>query len=252
MPIETTIDDRIAEITIDHPPVNALDLAAWRELAGAVEAAGRRDGVGAVVLRAEGRGFCAGVDIKQLAAEPALIVDVNRACYDAFAAVYRCPVPVVAAAHGFVLGGGIGLVGSADLVVAATDARFGLPEIDRGAMGAATHAMRLFGMHAARRMLYTGEPIMAEEAHRLGALEPLVAPEDLRATARRLAGAIAAKSPVAVRAAKESLNGIELIDVPRSYRFEQGFTLELYARGDSQEAREAFVEGRDPRWDGTP
>jgi enoyl-CoA hydratase len=250
MPIETSVSDRIAEIVIAHPPVNALDLHGWRELARALGDAGARDDVGVVLLRAEGRGFCAGVDIKQLAAEPGLIVDVNRACYDAFAAVYDCPVPVVAAAHGFVLGGGIGLVGAADLLVAATDASFGLPEIDRGAMGAATHAMRMFGMQAARRMLYTGEPVAAARADALGALTALVEPDELHATARELAATIASKSPAAVRVAKESLNGIELLDVKRSYRYEQGFTLELYTRADSQEARDAFVERREAQWDG--
>jgi enoyl-CoA hydratase len=93
-------------------------------------------------------------------------------------------------------------------------------------------------------MLYTGEPITAAEAYRLGALEAVVKRGELRATARALASKIAEKSPKAVRLAKESLNGIELLDVKRSYRFEQGFTLELYTSPDSQEARDAFVEKR--------
>jgi enoyl-CoA hydratase len=245
MPILTSVDAGVARVTIDHPPVNALDSAGWRELAEALVAAGRDPEARVVLLDAHGRGFCAGVDIKELAADPGLIVDVNRACYDAFAAVYECPLPVVAAAHGFVLGGGIGLVGSADLVLAAEDATFGLPEIDRGAMGAATHAMRMFGMQAARRMLYTGEPLTAQEAFRLGGLESVVAREELPGAAWALAAKIAGKSPVAVKLAKQSLNGIELLDPPRSYRFEQGFTFELYTSADSQEARDAFVDKRE-------
>jgi enoyl-CoA hydratase len=244
MPILTSVDSGVARVTLDHPPVNALDSAGWRELADALRAAGEHPEARVVLLDANGRGFCAGVDIKELAAHPDLIVEVNRACYDAFAAVYECPLPVVAAAHGFVLGGGIGLVGSADLVLASDDATFGLPEIDRGAMGAATHAMRMFGMQAARRMLYTGEPLSAAEAYRLGGLESVVAREELPGAAWALAAKIADKSPLAVKLAKQSLNGIELLDPPRSYRFEQGFTLELYTSGDSQEAREAFVEKR--------
>ena len=98
--------------------------------------------------------------------------------------------------------------------------------------------------------LYSGEPISAQEAYRLGALEAVVKPEELRGVARELAAKIAEKSPKAVRLAKESLNGIELLDVKRSYRFEQGFTLELYASPDSQEARDAFVEKRDASFDG--
>ena len=176
---------------------------------------------------------------------------MNRGCYDAFAAIYDCPVPVISAVHGFCLGGGIGIAGSSDLVIASEDASFGLPEIDRGALGAATHLMRLFGMQKTRRMLYTGEPIGAQEAHRLGGLEAVVKREELRAAALALAAKIAAKSPKAMRLAKWSLNGIELLDPKKSYRFEQGFTFELYTSPDSQEARDAFVEKREARFTDT-
>jgi enoyl-CoA hydratase len=108
--------------------------------------------------------------------------------------------------------------------------------------------MRLFGMQKTRRMLYTGEPITAAEAFRLGGLESVVPRAELRGAARALAAKIAGKSPRAVRLAKWSLNGIELLDVKQSYRFEQGFTFELYTSPDSQEARDAFVEKREARF----
>jgi len=244
VPIRTSVAGRIAEVLLDHPPVNALDSAGWAELARTITEIGGRDDVSVVLLVAEGRGFCAGVDIKELARDAKLITKVNKGCYDAFAAIHDCPVPVVAAAHGFVLGGGIGLVGSCDVILASDDATFGLPEIDRGALGAASHLLRMFPIQKVRKMLYTGEPITAAEAYRLGALEAVVPRPDLRATARALAAKIAAKSPKALRLAKESLNGIELLDVKKSYRFEQGFTLELYTSPDSQEARDAFVQKR--------
>lgn len=245
MPIRTSVEGRIAEVLLDHPPVNAFDSAGWAELARTITGLGDRDDVSVVLLAAEGRGFCAGVDIKELARDSKLITKVNKGCYDAFAAIHDCPVPVIAAAHGFVLGGGIGLVGSCDVILASEDATFGLPEIDRGALGAASHLLRMFPIQKVRKMLYTGEPITAAEAYRLGALEAVVPRAELRATARALATKIAAKSPKALRLAKESLNGIELLDIKRSYRFEQGFTLELYTSPDSQEARDAFVEKRD-------
>jgi enoyl-CoA hydratase len=240
-----SVENRIARVRLDHPPVNAFDSAGWSHLAGVFESLGRNEDVNVVLIEAAGRGFCAGVDIKELAADPAAITRVNRGCYDAFAALYDCPVPVITAVHGFCLGGGIGIAGSSDLLVASEDASFGLPEIDRGAMGAATHAMRMFGMQKARRMLLTGEPVDAAEAWRLGALEALVPREKLGDTALELAQKIAAKSPRAVRLAKWSLNGIEVLDPKQSYRFEQGFTFELYTSPDSQEARDAFVEKRD-------
>jgi enoyl-CoA hydratase len=238
----------VVELTLDNPPVNALGRDAWFALARRLEELGRDANVRVVVIDAAGKGFQCGVDVKELAKDGTLIVDVNRGCYEVFAAIYDCPVPVISAVHGFCLGGGIGIAGSSDLVIAADDATFGLPEIDRGAMGAATHAMRMFGMQEARRMLLTGEPIGAAEAFRLGGLLQVVPRAQLRSEALALAAKIAAKSPRAVRAAKASLNGIELIEPKSSYRFEQGFTLELYTSRDSQEARDAFVEKRDAKF----
>jgi enoyl-CoA hydratase len=251
MYVDVSVKDGIAELVLNHPPVNALPAAGWSHLAEVVSAQGRDDAVRVVVIAAQGRGFCAGVDVKELARDGSLIAQVNRGCYDAFAAIYDCPVPVISAVHGFCLGGGIGIAGSSDLVIASDDATFGLPEIDRGALGAATHLMRLFGMQKTRRMLYTGESIGAQEAFRLGGLESVVKRDALREASRELAAKIASKSPKAMRLAKWSLNGIELLDPKQSYRFEQGFTFELYTSPDSQEARDAFVEKREARFSDT-
>ncbi len=169
-----TIDKGIAELTIDHPPVNAPDSRGWFALADAITSLGNDDAVQCIILAAAGKGFCAGVDIKELAADASKITEVNAGCWKAFAAIHDCSVPVVAACHGYVLGGGVGLAGSCDIIVASDDASFGLPEIDRGALGAATHLMRMVGMQQTRRMLYTGEPINAQEAYRLGAKAPLL------------------------------------------------------------------------------
>ena len=145
MGIDLRTSGGIAEVVIDYPPVNALPVQGWFDLAGAVAAAGADPAVRAVIVAAEGRGFCAGVDIKQMQRAPGhvALVGANRGCFAAFAAVYDCAVPVIAAVHGFCLGGGVGLAGNADIVIAADDATFGLPEVDRGALGAATHLSRL-------------------------------------------------------------------------------------------------------------
>ncbi|MEN8158802.1 MAG: enoyl-CoA hydratase family protein [Myxococcota bacterium] len=250
MAFHVNVDERgIAELVIDNPPVNALDSKAWAALARRIEELGRDEAVRVLVVRADGRGFQAGVDVKELAKDGSLIVTVNRGCYDTFGAIYDCPVPVISAVHGYCLGGGIGIAGSSDLVVASEDATFGLPEIDRGAMGGATHAMRMFGVQRARHMLLTGEPLTAQEGYRLGGVFAVVPKEKLRDTALELAGSIASKSPKAVRLAKQALNGIELLEPKQSYRYEQGFTLELYTLPDSQESRDAFVEKRDAKFE---
>ncbi|PWR20391.1 enoyl-CoA hydratase family protein [Zavarzinia aquatilis] len=243
-----TVSDRIAEVVMNQPPVNAFNSTGWNNLAKTITAAGEDPHVNVVILRAEGRGFCAGVDIKELAADGSKIVAVNKGCYDSFAAVHRCKVPVIAATHGFVLGGGIGLAGAADIIIASEDSYFGLPEIDRGAMGGASHFLRMLPLQKVRALFYTGESIKAAEMAKWGAIESVVPREKLVETARALAAKIAAKSGKALRLAKEALNGIEPVDIERNYRFEQGFTLELYTSPDSQEARDAFVEKRDAKF----
>lgn len=248
MAFQVNIKAGIAELLIDHPPVNAFKADEWSEMAGLLRALSTDEAARVVVIRAEGRGFQCGVDVKELAADGSLIVQHNRGCYDLFGAIYDCRKPVISAVHGYCLGGGIGIAGASDFVLAAENAVFGLPEIDRGALGAATHAMRMFGMQTARTMLLTGESIDAAEARRLGGVLQVVPASSLRAAAMELAAKIAAKSPRAVELAKWSLNGIELLDPKESYRYEQGFTLELYSSPDSQEARDAFVEGREARF----
>ena len=249
--IRTERRDSIEIVTIDNPPVNALPVAGWFRLADAIRAAGRDRSVRVVIVRAEGKGFQAGVDIKELAADPTheALVGVNRGCWEAFAAVYDCEVPVIAAVQGFCLGGGIGLAGNADIVVASDDATFGLPEVDRGALGVATHLARFVPQHKLRAMFLMGTMITAHELLAFGTVERVVPREQLLETALEIAEVIAKKSPIVMRRAKESLNMIEPVDVKRSYRFEQGFTFELNLWGDSDELRAAFVEKRDAELD---
>lgn len=242
MPITKSRADTVAVLTIDHPPVNALPVAGWFELADAVRAAGDDPETHAVVLRAAGRGFCAGVDIKELRDDPThtALVGVNRGCAAAFGAVYDCAVPVVVAVHGFCLGGGVGLVGTADVVLASEDATFGLPEVDRGALGAATHLSRLVPQHLLRAMYFTARTVGAAELYRHGSVLEVLPPAELDEAALAVAKEIAAKDTRVVRAAKEALNGIDPQPVRRSYRYEQGFTYEMTLLGAGDEARAKF------------
>jgi enoyl-CoA hydratase len=242
--IRTDIQDHIGEVVLDHPPVNALDSKAWNELADIIGSIGAQAQVRCLLLRGEGKGFCAGVDLKEMQQHPERIVDLNRGNFRTFRAVRACEVPVVTAAHGFIIGGGIGICGASDVVIAADDAYFSLPEIDRGAMGGASHLSRMLPLHKVRAAFFTGGRIPAAEAYRLGAVEQVVPAKSLLKDARAFAAVIAAKSRRALVLAKEALNGIEARDVDRDYRFEQGFTLEMYLHEDSQKARDAFVKDK--------
>jgi enoyl-CoA hydratase len=235
-------DAGIAEVVVDYPPVNALPVAGWYALADELRSAGADPAVRVVVLRADGRGFNAGVDIKEIQASKGheALIGANRGCFTAFAAVYECAVPVIAAVHGFCLGGGIGLVGNADIIVASDDATFGLPEVDRGSLGAATHLSRLVPQHKARAMMYTSATATAAELHAFGSVHQVVPRAQLREAALGLAASIAAKDPAVIRMAKEAFNGIDLWDVRRSYRYEQGFTFELSLSGVADRVRDSF------------
>ena len=245
MAFSTQVHDGVAHIVLNKPPVNAFNSDEWAQLAAELRALGQQDATRVILISAEGKGFCAGVDIKELGADPAKIVPVNKGNYDTFEAIHRNPKPVVMAIHGFVLGGGIGMAGAADILVASECATFGVPEVDRGAMGGGPHLQRLFSLQKVRHMYFTGEFIDAQEAWRLGAIEKVVPLSELLPTAMAIAKTIAEKSPPMIALAKEALNAIEDGNLEEKYRREQGLTLEAYMHPDSQEARDAFNQNRE-------
>jgi enoyl-CoA hydratase len=244
--IERSLEAGIAEVVVDVPPVNAPKIAQWYEIADAFKEYGSDPDVRVVVLRAEGRGFNAGIDIKEVQALPGNegILGVNRGCFAAFKAIYDCEVPTICAVHGFCLGGGIGLAGAADILVASDDAFFGLPEVDRGALGGGTHLARLVPQPVMRRMFFTGDNITAPELQHYGSVAAVVPRDGLRDAAFEIARKIAAKHPRVIRAAKEALNGIDPVPPHNSYRYEQGFTFELNLQGVGDELREDFVQDK--------
>lgn len=248
-PYSSSINDNgVAELIFNHPPVNAFDSHTWFAIADEIERLGNNDAVRVIIIAAEGKGFCAGVDIKELAEDGSKILDVNRGNYDTFKAIHLNPKPVIVGLHGFVLGGGIGISGAADIIVASECATFGVPEIDRGAMGGGAHLQRMFPVQKVRYMYFTGDFIDADEAYRLGAVERVVPRDQLMPTLREIADKIAAKSPAMVKLAKEALTGVEDGNLEDKYRWEQGFTFEAYTMGDSQEARDAFVQKREAKF----
>jgi len=242
MPIHSHVKNHIAEIVFDFPPVNAFNSETWNEIPKIVTELGQRPDVKVILIRSEGKGFCAGVDIKELAHDGSAIVGVNKGNYLTGKAIHACEVPVIVAAHKFIIGGGVIMCGAADIVIASDDAYFSLPEIDRGAMGGAAHLQRMVGVAKVRAAFLTGGKIPVQEAYRLGGIEKVVPRDDLLETAMSYAKTLAAKSRDALRIAKQALNGIEPFDVDASYRWEQGFTFEMYMHADSQKSRDAFVE----------
>lgn len=244
MPITSELrDDGIRLVTMSAPPVNALTVQGWFDVAAALDEASADRATKVVVLRAEGKGFNAGVDIKEMQNTTGFdaLLGANKGCYAAFKAVYECAVPVIAAVNGFCVGGGVGLVGNADCVVASEDAYFGVPEVNQGALGAATHMARLVPQHMMRTLYFTARTIPAKNLVQFGSVLEVVPRDELDEAALRVARDIAAKDTRVVRAAKEALNGIDPVNVNKSYRWEQGFTFELNLMGVSDELRDDFA-----------
>jgi enoyl-CoA hydratase len=163
-------------------------------------------------------------------------------------AIYESPVPVVAAVQGPAIGGGLAYASLCDFIVATPKATFSAPEIDRGLLGASAHVARLLGPYRARQVYLLGKTISAEELLELGVICEIVSPEQLLQVARSYALRLAAKSPAAMRLAKEAMVRTEYLPVLEAYRIEQDYTNRLRSHPDAGEAQEAWAERRPPRW----
>ena len=238
-------DDGVAVVTMHHPPVNAITVADTWAIRDTFAELGADTSTRVVVLTAEGKGFNAGIDIKEMQSAEGFehLLGSGAACYAAFDEIYRTPVPVIAAVNDFCMGLGVGLVGSCDILIASTKARFGLPEVDNGALGCASHLAKLVPPMKLRQMVFTCEPVTAQQLHEWGTVYKLTEPDELLDVALEVARSITEKKARVVRAAKQGLNDIDTFDLARNYRLEQGFTYELNLQGDGAEARDEFVRG---------
>lgn len=246
--------DHIATVSFDRPPVNALNDRIWAELIEVFGSVADDWDTRVVILRsAVDRAFCAGADLKTRGNEPApvpLPTDARRIARDAMWSIMDCPVPVIAAVNGPALGGGLCIAAVCDIIVASERARFGCPEIGVGLLGAGSHLKRMVGPYRMRELYFTGRQVSAEEMYEMGGIARVVPPGRLDATAREIATEIAAKSPPAMRLAKESLNRTEEMSLRDAYRTEQDYTARLSHYDDSKEAMAAFREKRRPKFRG--
>lgn len=252
--LNVEINDHVATVTFDRPPVNAIDAAAMRELAGVFSSFVDRRDVRVAIFTATGdRAFMAGVDLKSLDATegevpPSRVIDPGGAARDAMWAITDCAVPVIGAINGPAIGAGLAFAACCDILIAAQGATFGTTEINVGLLGASAHLSRLVGRYKAREMFFTGELVPADELYRLGAVRTVVPRHELMRTARELANTLAAKSPIALRMAKDSMNRVEGLPLKDAYRTEQDYTRRLMQFEDASEARSAFFEKRAPEW----
>jgi len=252
--IEVSTDGGVAVVTFERPPVNALTRQVLRDLPTVFCSFADDRMVSAAVFRARGeRAFSAGQDLHEISAglrdpKPSFLVDRGRVARDAFQAIRKCAVPVIAAVDRAVIGGGVALVACCDIIVASDRATFALTAIDMGLLGASAHLVRLVGPYRAREMFLTGRAAPAAELAAAGAISRVVSPGEVQEMALEYARTLAGKSPLALRLAKESMNRSEYLPFDEGYRIEQDYTARLLGLEDSQEARDAFFEKRAPCW----
>jgi enoyl-CoA hydratase len=190
---------------------------------------------------ADGPHFCAGNDLNEFATMTSQ--NARERMYharEAFFAIQDCPLPTVAAIQGVAVGTGIGISSSCDIMIAADDARIGLPEVKVGVMGGPRHLARMLPQHIVRYMFLTGELMPAKEMARLGGVLETVPADQLRARAREIAALIARHSPAVLRTGKRALNEVEEMPLRVGYELEQRRTLELSDLPDGKEAVAKF------------
>ncbi|MFV5516640.1 enoyl-CoA hydratase/isomerase family protein [Acinetobacter gerneri] len=247
--IKTEIENGVAVVTLNRPPVNAQSKEFVEELISVFDELNDAADVSVIVLTAEGKVFSAGADIKSRGSVGAMPGETSRhlrRTREAGFCIMESNIPVIAAVNGVALGAGLGLTLCCDIILASENAVFGLPEIDIGLMGGARHAMRLLPHSLARRMILTGYRVSARELYERGIIEACTKPEDLMTEAMKIANSIASKSPTAVRLAKRAINTVETMGLKDGYRFEQNLTVQMTRHPDSKEAMAAFLEKRSP------
>ncbi|WP_213955366.1 MULTISPECIES: enoyl-CoA hydratase/isomerase family protein [unclassified Variovorax] len=251
--LDYALDNFVATLTLNAPPVNALTRTLNDELTLALDRISEMDEVRVVVLTGAGKVFCAGADLKGRASVikgPGDLPAHSRRTRECFHAIRECAKPVICAINGAALGSGVAMAASSDILIASEKASLGLPEVDVGLLGGCRHAMRLFSHSRLRRMMLTGMRVPAAELYRLGIIEECTTPEDLMPKALELAATIASKSPVSTRMGKHTLNVIEDMSLRDGYRYEQDMTALIGKTDDAKEAQRAFAEKRAPVFTG--
>lgn len=241
----------VAVVSLQRPPVNALNREIREELLETIDSLQNRNDVRVIILTAEGKIFCAGADIKEKATLNATDDSQNRAnrlTKDVFFSFLESSKPIIAAINGVAVGAGFVLASCCDVILAAESATFGMPEIDVGQGGGASFLQRILPLQTMRRMMLTGERVTAAELYRLGAVERCVPDAELLSVAIELATVIASKSPSAVKKIRESFLTVESLAISEGFRFEQGYISELSKSADAHEARQAFLEKRKPSY----
>jgi len=246
----------IATLTLNRPQArNAISIALMGELSAALAALARDPAVKVVILAAAGPAFCAGHDLKELRSLPRreAYESVFRHCSEVMLAILSLPKPVIARVQGIATAAGCQLVASCDLAVAAEGARFATPGVNIGLFCSTPMVAlsRAVPRKQAMEMLLTGEPITAERARALGLVNQVVPAHELEDATWALAKKIAGKSPLIVKIGKEAFYRQAEMDVAAAYAYASQVMTENMLARDAAEGIDAFIEKREPHWQGS-
>ena len=247
------IADHVATVTIDRAPVNAQNRRFREEVVAIFDQLNDSAEVRAIVLTGAGKAFSAGADLKErpgLADEAGAYPRHNRLVRASFDAVMECGKPVIAAVNGAAIGAGCVLALCCDILLVAEEGFFAMTEVDVGLAGGVSHVRRFFRESDARMLIYTARRIHGPELYRMGVASACMPAAELLGLAQSMAREIAAKSPLAVQAAKRSFSVTEGLALRDAYRFEQSQTVALSRTQDTKEAQRAFAEKRKPVFTG--
>ncbi|CAN7165272.1 MULTISPECIES: enoyl-CoA hydratase/isomerase family protein [unclassified Variovorax] len=252
MNVSLEVSEYIAVVRLNKPPVNALDRATRQRLIDVFDEVSERADIRVAILTGTGKYFCSGADLKDRPdpEKPGDFLGHNRLTRETGNAIRECAKPVIAAVNGPALGAGFGLMAACDIFLASEDASFAMPEINVGLAGGVSMLRTMFGRSFTRRMFFTGMRVPAAELYRRGVLDEVLPPDELLPAALRLAREMASKSPLALAYAKQAANMMDLMPQRDGYRFEQNITMALSKTDDAKEARQAFLEKRQPVYKG--
>lgn len=240
------VEAGVGTIRLDRPPVNALNHQVQAELAAAATEAGSRDDVRAVILYGGEKTFAGGADIKEMAARSyAEMLAFGTELSASLSVLAEIPKPTIAAITGYALGGGLELALTADRRVAGDNVKVGQPEIQLGIIpgaGGTQRLPRLIGPSKAKDIIYTGRFVKAEEALTLGVVDEVVAPDDVYSTAHAWAAQFVNGPTVALRAAKQAIDGGLDVDLRTGLKLETSAFAGLWATEDQSNGMQSFIE----------
>lgn len=251
--LQVRIDTRgVAAVTFDNPPMNLFDYAVYHEFGSVFESLGNRDDVSVVILNAKSRNFSCGHDVAELRRVSAGNIDEHyKLVGEGLAAIYSCKKPTIAAVQGMAIGAGLAACAACDILLAADNASFFVPEITVGIIGAYGFLRMLVPEKLARYYSYTGRPIPAHKLFQWGSILELVPEKELDAAAARIAGELLERSsPIALSCFKQAMNDNDQDRLLEKFYQEGIYGKQFVTTDDYIETTGAFFQKRKPVYTG--